>query len=85
LWGDVGMVGKRVVAGVPRYGVSVQPMKAMKIDGYSDPRRNGGQGAHLTCQRENDARRGLCTKSSKSDSRKAQLRSQKSRFRWRST
>jgi hypothetical protein len=27
LWGDVGMVGKRVVAGVPRFGVSVQPMK----------------------------------------------------------
>ena len=26
LWGDVGMVGRRVVAGVPRFGVSVQPM-----------------------------------------------------------
>lgn len=26
LWGDVGMVGRRVVAGVPRYGVSVAPM-----------------------------------------------------------
>ena len=25
LWGDVGMVGKRVVAGVPRFGVSVSP------------------------------------------------------------
>lgn len=25
LWGDVGMVGKRVVAGVPRFGVSVAP------------------------------------------------------------
>jgi hypothetical protein len=27
LFGDVGMVGKRVVAGVPRFGVSVQPMR----------------------------------------------------------
>lgn len=27
LWGDVGMVGRRVVAGVPRFGVSVQPMR----------------------------------------------------------
>ncbi len=26
LWGDVGMVGRRVVAGVPRFGVSVAPM-----------------------------------------------------------
>lgn len=30
LWGDVGMVGRRVVAGVPRFGVSVQPMKDRK-------------------------------------------------------
>lgn len=150
LWGDVGMVGKRVVAGVPRFGVSVQPMRhggakappgnassplwkdreisrpgahatpeeaaalaawveerdgtehgsgswfaiadsknrgartegfttagmnwsnqelrgqdftriagkqaAQKIEGYSDPRRNGGKGAHLTSQRENELR-----------------------------
>jgi hypothetical protein len=36
LWGDVGMVGKRVVAGVPRFGVSVQPMgKARKVPGIS--------------------------------------------------
>jgi hypothetical protein len=34
LWGDVGMVGKRVVAGVPRFGVSVQPMKASKVPGF---------------------------------------------------
>lgn len=31
LWGDVGMVGRRVIAGTPCYGVSIQPM------------RNGGQ------------------------------------------
>lgn len=30
---------------------------ARKIAGYSDPRRNGGKGAHLTSQRENDIRR----------------------------
>ncbi len=30
--------------------------KAQKITGYSDPRRNGGKGAHLTSQAENDAR-----------------------------
>ena len=34
LWGDVGMVGKRVVAGVPRFGVSVSPMKAAKVPGF---------------------------------------------------
>lgn len=28
-----------------------------KISGYSDPRRNGGKGAHLTSQRENDGRK----------------------------
>jgi hypothetical protein len=30
LWGDVGMVGKRVVAEIPKFGVSVQPMKDRK-------------------------------------------------------
>ena len=30
LWGDVGMVGRRVVAGVPKFGVSVAPMQAQK-------------------------------------------------------
>jgi C-5 cytosine-specific DNA methylase len=107
LWGDVAMVGKRVVAGVPRFGVSVQTRSArgeacpnqrllgtartaeeteanssagrklpgnnsadrwsdrpiqrlkdaQKIAVYSDPRRNGGKGAHLTSQRENEARK----------------------------
>lgn len=33
LWGDVGMVGRRVVAGVPRFGVSVAPVKAHKVPG----------------------------------------------------
>lgn len=53
-----------------------------KLDGYSDPRRNGGKGAHLTSQRENDGRKqegsgpiwfdtGIATHSSKSNSRKA--------------
>ncbi len=31
--------------------------KAQKIVGYSDPRRNGGKGAHLTSQAENDSRK----------------------------
>jgi hypothetical protein len=34
LWGDVGMVGKRVVAGVLKFGVSLQPMKACKVPGF---------------------------------------------------
>jgi hypothetical protein len=33
LWGDVGMVGKRVVAGVPQFGQSVTPIKAFKTSG----------------------------------------------------
>jgi hypothetical protein len=106
LWGDVGMVGKRVVVGSLRFGMSVAPTKAqkfnpdgtehglgswfaianskergasakipgfrfdgeshgsfqsaaVKIVGYSAPRRNGGKGAHLTSQQENDLRRGV--------------------------
>lgn len=35
LWGDVGMVGKRVVAGHLRFGVSVAPVKAIKNNGGS--------------------------------------------------
>ena len=35
LWGDVGMVGNRVVAGVPRFGESVVPMKSTKNNGGS--------------------------------------------------
>ena len=44
LWGDV---------------PALMPMtfKAQKIIGYSDPRRNGGKGAHLTSQAENDGRK----------------------------
>ena len=34
LWGDVGMVGRRVVAGIPRFGVSVAPVKATKVPGF---------------------------------------------------
>jgi hypothetical protein len=41
LWGDVGMVGKRVVAGVPRFGVSVQPMRAVKNPDTQIWRDNG--------------------------------------------
>lgn len=40
LWGDV---------------PAIMPFtRAQKIHGYSDPRRNGGRGVHLTSQREND-------------------------------
>ena len=35
LWGDVGMVGKRIVAGPLRFGVSVAPVKATKNNGGS--------------------------------------------------
>jgi hypothetical protein len=35
LWGDVGMIGRRVVAGVPRFGVSVAPVNARKNAGGS--------------------------------------------------
>ncbi len=44
LWGDV---------------PALMPMtlQTQKIVGYSDPRRNGGKGAHLTSQRENDSRK----------------------------
>ena len=34
LWGDVGMVGRRVVAGIPMFGVTVTPMKASKVPGF---------------------------------------------------
>jgi hypothetical protein len=33
------------------------PINHQRIVGYSDPRRNGGKGAHLTSQRENDGRK----------------------------
>jgi hypothetical protein len=33
LWGDVGMVGRRVVAGIPRFGMSIAPVKATKVPG----------------------------------------------------
>ncbi len=45
LWGDVPAL-------MPFTG------RRFKINGYSDPRRNGGKGAHLTSQHENDARKG---------------------------
>lgn len=34
LWGDVGMVGKRIVAGELRFGVSVAALKATKVPGF---------------------------------------------------
>jgi site-specific DNA-cytosine methylase len=43
LWGDV-----------PALMVAA---KIHKINGYSDPRRNGGNGAHLTSQMENEGRK----------------------------
>ena len=43
LWGDVPAL--------------MPPIIHQKIVGYSDPRRNGGKGAHLTSQRENDGRK----------------------------
>jgi hypothetical protein len=44
LWGDVPAL-------MPFCG------QLQKVTGYSDPRRNGGKGAHLTSQRENDQRK----------------------------
>lgn len=43
LWGDVPAL--------------MPSTRALKVEGYSDPRRNGGKGAHLTSQRENDGRK----------------------------
>ena len=58
LWGDVEIVGRRIVAGGRlEFGAGVAAESARKIDGYSDPRRNGGKGAHLTSQCENDGRK----------------------------
>jgi hypothetical protein len=58
LWGDVESVGGRVVVR-PEFGAGIAAARRVqKIEGYSDPRRNGGQGAHLTSQQENDARGG---------------------------
>ena len=34
LWGDVGMVGRRVVAGIPRFGISVAPVTGHKLPGF---------------------------------------------------
>ena len=48
LWGDVGMVGKRVVAGVPRFGVSVAPMRTGKMPGFSLNPGPDKWGAHTT-------------------------------------
>jgi len=49
LWGNVGMVGRRVVAGVPRFGVSVQPIKAHKVPGF---RFDGNGGSFQTASVE---------------------------------
>ena len=55
LWGDVGMVGRRVVAGVPRFGVSVAPMKATKVPGFRfDGVSHGSfQSASIEAQKRN--------------------------------
>ena len=45
LWGNVGMVGRRVVAGVPQFGVSVAPIKATKVPGF---RFHGSVGSFQT-------------------------------------
>jgi hypothetical protein len=34
LWGDVGMVGRRIVAGIPKFGITVAPVKAVKVPGF---------------------------------------------------
>lgn len=44
LWGDVGMVGKRVVAGVPRFGGSVQPIGRILKGPGGDWFQDGRQG-----------------------------------------
>jgi hypothetical protein len=49
LWGDVGMVGRRVVAGVPKFGVSVAPFKASKVPGF---RFDGNGGSFQTASVE---------------------------------
>ena len=49
LWGDVGMVGKRVVAGVLKFGVSVAPVKATKVPGF---RFDGSGGSFQTASVE---------------------------------
>jgi len=64
LWGDVPALmpfarGPKIGTGTPA------EQDGQKIVGYSDPRRNGGKGAHLTCQRENDARRAVAVDGTK--------------------
>jgi hypothetical protein len=50
LWGDVGMVGRRVVAGMPRFGVTVSPTRATKWGECNgkrfDERPKGNVAAH---------------------------------------
>jgi len=54
LWGDVGMVGRRVVAGVPQFGVSVAPMKATKVPGFRFDGNGGSfQSASVEAQKRN--------------------------------
>lgn len=54
LWGDVGMVGRRVIAGLPRFGVSVAPMKAAKVPGFRfDGRGTSFQSASVEAQKRN--------------------------------
>ena len=71
MWGDVGMVGKRVVAGMPRFGVSVQPMgKAQKVPAaqrYREATKEGGD----WFDKEARANGAMSRFGSKSDSRKA--------------
>ena len=69
LWGDVPALMPLTFRGFKSSGMNwsdrtkhgqdfTRVAGGQKINGYSDPRRNGGKGAHLTNQRENDARKG---------------------------
>jgi hypothetical protein len=86
LWGDIAMVGRRIVAGALEFGAgmsfqtasveatgrkrnpdgtdhpqgswfriadSAHGDRGQKVPAYSDPRRNGGRGVHLTSPAEN--------------------------------
>jgi hypothetical protein len=58
-WSDYGKPGYKPkgfnVTAAQRY----REEQGRKVETYSDPRRNGGKGAHLTSPRENEARKGM--------------------------
>jgi hypothetical protein len=49
LWGDVGMVGKRVIAGDPRFGLGAAPARIHKVPGF---RFDGSGGSFQTASVE---------------------------------